>query len=83
VVTVPDVSGGDYDAAAAALTQIGLNPVRVDQPSSDVPAGDVIGTDPPAGTVVVEGFTVDVLVSTGPPSPTPPIDASPTTARPA
>jgi len=38
----------------------------VDQASADVPAGQVIGTDPPAGTLALPGLTVDVIVSTGP-----------------
>jgi serine/threonine-protein kinase len=63
---VPDVSGQSLAAAQAELQALGF---RIggprQEPSDSVPAGRVIGTDPPAGTSVARGSTVTVIVSTG------------------
>lgn len=56
-VTVPDVSGTDSPAAAAALLrQAGLVPGQVSGPSEGSPSG----TSPSAGTDVAPGTTVDI-----------------------
>jgi serine/threonine-protein kinase len=72
------VSGGPASAAlmsveglsaAAALTRLraaGFRPTTKSLASSTVPAGKVIGTEPPAGTETQLGFHVVVLVSSGP-----------------
>jgi serine/threonine-protein kinase len=65
-VAVPNVVGDDADAAFAEIGRAGLNPTRVNEPSSDVPEGKVIRTNPPAGTQVEKDSNVDVVVSTGP-----------------
>ncbi len=65
-VEVPSVAGEDPDDAQAVLEDVGLRPTIVQQPSSTVADGDVIGTQPEAGTLVNLGSTVEVLVSTGP-----------------
>jgi serine/threonine-protein kinase len=66
-VTVPDVSKGTYDDAAAALTAKRFNVVRApDEFSSTVDTGKVIRTDPAAGTNAARGSTVSVVVSKGP-----------------
>jgi serine/threonine-protein kinase len=70
-VKVPNVVGLTYDAAATKVTNAKLVPSRVDQSSDSVPAGQVISTDPAAGTPAVQGNTVQVFVSTGPPPPQP------------
>ncbi|MGP4109638.1 Stk1 family PASTA domain-containing Ser/Thr kinase [Streptomyces sp. 4N509B] len=58
-VTIPDVTNQPYyEAAEAALIQAGLTPVlQCSQPSGTV---IVERTDPPAGTAVDEGSTVNV-----------------------
>ncbi len=68
-VEVPDlVSGGlTVDGAAAALEDAGLARGDVFEQSSDTaPEGIVIGQGIEAGTVVAQGTTVDITVSTGP-----------------
>jgi serine/threonine-protein kinase len=66
-VPVPDVKGQDPTAATSALNQAGFaTVVRTDVPNDTVPAGQVIGTDPPAGTPTTKVTTIKLLVSTGP-----------------
>ncbi|MDO8106162.1 Stk1 family PASTA domain-containing Ser/Thr kinase [Isoptericola sp. b441] len=65
--TVPDTSGMTYSEAAAALGGANLNATPgPDEFSDTVPAGQVIRTDPAAGTTVKEGSTVTVISSKGP-----------------
>jgi beta-lactam-binding protein with PASTA domain/predicted Ser/Thr protein kinase len=63
--TVPGVVGKSSTDAVAALVGAGLkaNPQNV---PSDQPAGTVVAQDPKAGTVIVQGSTVRMNVSTGP-----------------
>jgi hypothetical protein len=68
-IEIPALNGQSFDQAATELRNRGLQVRRVDQTNATVPAGQVIGTDPPAGTLVVPGFTVDIIVSTGPAQP--------------
>jgi eukaryotic-like serine/threonine-protein kinase len=65
-VEIPRVAGSSFDAAATVLRGLGLQVRRVDQSSATVPAGQVIDTEPPAGTLALPGLPVDVIVSTGP-----------------
>ncbi|HSL57435.1 MAG TPA: PASTA domain-containing protein, partial [Acidimicrobiales bacterium] len=65
-VTVPDVSGQTPEEALVTLQDLGFRVAEASQPSSSVPAGGVIGTDPPADAEVEAGSTVTILVSTGP-----------------
>jgi eukaryotic-like serine/threonine-protein kinase len=66
-VTVPDVSKGTYDAAAAALAAKRFVPTRAaDEFSATVEAGSVIRTDPPPGTLAPRDSAVAVVVSKGP-----------------
>jgi hypothetical protein len=70
-VSVPNLSGQDYAAAANTLTGLGLVPQRVNEPSTTVAAGKVIRNDPNGGFELA-GTTVTVVVSSGPPaSPSP------------
>jgi beta-lactam-binding protein with PASTA domain len=62
---VPSLEGATYDSAADALRQLDLVPSEHSESSSFIATGDVIRTDPPAGTRVAPGDTVDVYVSTG------------------
>jgi eukaryotic-like serine/threonine-protein kinase len=65
-VAVPDTSGKSYDAAAAALQAKRFSATRVDDFSETVPAGNVVGTDPPAGQLAPRDSQVAVHVSKGP-----------------
>lgn len=66
--TVPGgVEGRSYDVVAAAVTAEGLVPARAQEASQTVPEGQVIRTQPAAGTVVGRGETVTIVVSTGVP----------------
>lgn len=60
------LAGGSFEAAAAALTDIGLEAVRVEVFSDTVAAGTVMGTDPSPDTEVARGSAVRVNVSKGP-----------------
>jgi len=64
---VPDVVGLTQAAAMTAITAAGLYVGTVTEQCSDtVPAGSVISQNPVAGTVVTEGSTVNLVVSSGP-----------------
>jgi serine/threonine-protein kinase len=66
-IAVTDVTGQDVDTASRALTNDGfVVGDQTQQPSADVEEGDVIATDPPAGTQADEGSTVNLVVSSGP-----------------
>jgi eukaryotic-like serine/threonine-protein kinase len=65
-VAVPDTSGKSYDAAVAALQAKRFSATRVDDFSETVPAGNVVGTDPPAGQSAPRDSQVAVHVSKGP-----------------
>jgi len=63
-VEVPSLVGGTYEEAVDALTQLGLEPQRVEV-FSQRPVGQVTGQDPEAGQIVDEGSQVEVRVSKG------------------
>jgi serine/threonine-protein kinase len=63
---VPDVTGDSYDAAAAALKELGLQPARAEV-FSDEQEGTVTSTSPRAGATVERGSRVAVNVSKGQP----------------
>ena len=64
-ITVPDVTGKSQTVAETTLKSSGLE-TKVTQENSDtVPIGDVIRTNPTAGTEVSTGSTVEVVVSLG------------------
>ncbi|MCA5924382.1 Stk1 family PASTA domain-containing Ser/Thr kinase [Curtobacterium oceanosedimentum] len=65
-VSVPNVTGATFDAAASALEKKDLNAVRVEENSDDVDKGTVIRTDPGSGVNVGRNQDVDVVVSIGP-----------------
>ncbi|MEV5070310.1 Stk1 family PASTA domain-containing Ser/Thr kinase [Microbacterium sp. LMI12-1-1.1] len=62
---VPDVSGMTYERANEALADADLRAIRVDEENTEVAAGNVIRTDPEAGTSVTPDQQVSVYVSTG------------------
>jgi serine/threonine-protein kinase len=59
--------GSDPKTVEAAITSAGLDVSVQQQTSTDVPDGQVISESPAAGTPVLPGSTVTVVVSTGPP----------------
>jgi eukaryotic-like serine/threonine-protein kinase len=64
---VPDVgTGGSYADAAAKIEAVQLVPVRSDQFSDTVAAGQVMGSDPGSGAQVPRDSQVSVNVSKGP-----------------
>jgi serine/threonine-protein kinase len=65
--TVPDLAGQGYDAAAAALKNVGLGASRIDAFDDTVPAGQVVSSAPGAGAKVARGSVVKLTVSKGPP----------------
>jgi serine/threonine-protein kinase len=65
-VSVPDVTGLEFAAAAEQLREAGLQPAQRARASDAVPAGQVINTRPAGGQEVARGSTVLVNVSSGP-----------------
>src|SRR5437763_517870 len=63
---LPSVEGLSASQAVAKLRKAGFKPTTKSQPSTTVPDGKVIGTDPPAGTELQLASNVTVLVSSGP-----------------
>ncbi len=64
---VPPIAGMDTDRATVALRDAGFDTTIRNRASDTIPVGGVVGTDPAAGTRVVKGSTVAVLVSSGKP----------------
>ncbi|HEX4863171.1 MAG TPA: Stk1 family PASTA domain-containing Ser/Thr kinase [Acidimicrobiales bacterium] len=64
-VQVPDVTGKPQDQATATLQQAGFSVNVTQQTSATVAQGDVISTNPPAGTTVGQGSAVQLVVSSG------------------
>lgn len=64
-VSVPDVAGMTLAEAQAALYGSNLLPVETYEYSAGVPAGEVMGQNPAAGTAVPEGSAVTLTVSSG------------------
>jgi beta-lactam-binding protein with PASTA domain len=62
-----NVAGLSASQAAAKLRRAGFRTTTKKESSATVPAGMVIGTEPPAETEVQEGRLVTLLVSSGPP----------------
>ncbi|MCJ7673141.1 MAG: Stk1 family PASTA domain-containing Ser/Thr kinase [Acidimicrobiia bacterium] len=65
-VTVPELTGAQFEEAQATLQKLGLTATRVDTESPDKPAGSVLSTDPAAGTKVDKGTAVTVTVAAEP-----------------
>jgi beta-lactam-binding protein with PASTA domain len=76
-IAVPNLRGEPEEDALQQLRNVGLEPGdRTERFHDSVVAGLIIRTDPPAGTEVAAGTTVDYFVSKGPeatptPRPTP------------
>ena len=66
-VRLADLAGRPAAEAVAALARLGFSPRQVRDTSLTVPAGTVIGTSPPPGTLLADGQEVRVVVSAGRP----------------
>jgi serine/threonine-protein kinase len=76
--TAPDLTNLTQADAELALADAGLILGAVTtEPSTTVPAGSVIRQDPPAGEKVAKGSAVNIVVSSGTPSPSPTTSSSP------
>lgn len=67
MVAVPSSAGMTGDAYDQAIVAAGLQPARVEE-ASTVAKGNVIRTNPQAGTQVAKGTVVTYYVSSGPPA---------------
>jgi serine/threonine-protein kinase len=66
-VTIPELTGTQFEEAQAKLQKLGLTATRVDVESPDKPPGSVLSTDPVAGTKVDKGTAVTLTVALEPP----------------
>ncbi len=64
-IVVENVTGKDPTSATKALEAQGFFVTPMEMPSDQFPAGQVIGTDPPAGSALDKGATVTLIVSSG------------------
>ncbi|MFJ6651751.1 Stk1 family PASTA domain-containing Ser/Thr kinase [Microbacterium sp. NPDC091313] len=62
---VPDVTDTAWERAEQELTAADLVPIRADETSATIAAGNVIRTDPASGVSVASGQNVTVYVSRG------------------
>ncbi|WP_113716399.1 Stk1 family PASTA domain-containing Ser/Thr kinase [Arthrobacter dokdonensis] len=65
-VDIPPVSGMNEIDATTKLLEVGLEPQTTKEYSKTAPAGEVIGTDPPAGGLLDQHASIVLLVSQGP-----------------
>src|SRR5690606_1254733 len=65
VAEVPVVVSFTEEAAVAAIEEVGLTPLVLREVNALVPEGQVIRTDPAAGSKMKEGFQVNIYVSSG------------------
>lgn len=67
-VPVPDLTGYEARLAQQLITAAGLRMARIDSTQAPVPAGVVVNTRPPAGTTLLPGSGVTLVVSVGAPT---------------
>lgn len=67
-VSIPNVVGLNAATASNQLGQAGFTVTTSQQSSATVPTGNVISTNPTAGTKAAKGSTVAIVVSSGPPA---------------
>lgn len=65
LVEIPDVAGLSPKEARTRLEDQGLVVTLINKPSDSVPKGQVVRTDPVAGTEISVGSTVKIIVSSG------------------
>ncbi|MGC5075528.1 Stk1 family PASTA domain-containing Ser/Thr kinase [Agrococcus sp. DT81.2] len=64
--TVPQVAGEPQDVALAMLAEDGIEVAgSITEPNYDTPAGHALRTDPEAGTVLANGESVQLVLSSG------------------
>jgi len=66
-VHVPNLVGGDVDAAGSQAGKAGLLVEVARRIQAADPAGTVVGQDPPPGESMTKGSEVSLVISTGPP----------------
>jgi eukaryotic-like serine/threonine-protein kinase len=81
-VRVPNVTGQRADDAEVALRDAGFNVNRRSVTDESVPDGDVVRTEPAAGSEQPRGSSVTLIVSSGPPETTTTTTTTTTTAPP-
>jgi serine/threonine-protein kinase len=62
---LPNWEGQPIAAVRIEADNRGLDRDEQEEPSADVPEGRVIRTNPPGGSTVTEGQTIEIVVSTG------------------
>ncbi len=67
VASVPNVVGKEQEVATSIIEDAALKTAVSTENSNDVPNGQVLRTDPPAGTELTRGDLVKVVVSRGKP----------------
>ncbi|MEU7528133.1 PASTA domain-containing protein [Saccharothrix sp. NPDC042600] len=67
VAAVPDVVGKEQEVATSIIEDAALKTAVSTENSNDVPNGQVLRTEPPAGTELTRGDLVKVVVSRGKP----------------
>ena len=65
-VTLEDISNYSKSEARKYMSDAGLSTIERSEPSNSIPSGEVIRTEPGAGTEVNAGSTVTIVFSTGP-----------------
>jgi serine/threonine-protein kinase len=78
-VSIPNVVGLNAASASNQLGQAGFTVTTKSQANATVPAGNVISTNPPAGTKAAKGSSVEITVATAPATTTTPPTTPPTT----
>ncbi|MEZ0053700.1 serine/threonine protein kinase [Mycobacterium sp. MAA66] len=63
LVPIPDTTGQNVDVAKGNLTTLGFTTILIAPVDSPRPAGEVIGTDPPAGAPTAKDAPVTLRVS--------------------
>lgn len=66
-IEVPDLVGQQYEEGAQELIDLGLEPVPFTESTPDIPEGQILRTEPPAGIAVGPGQDIEVYVSSGAP----------------
>ncbi|NYD54025.1 serine/threonine-protein kinase [Microbacterium pseudoresistens] len=62
---VPDLSGMSYERAESTLDELGLTAARINEANAEVTEGNVVRSDPTAGSRIEKGQKVTLYVSTG------------------
>lgn len=66
ITTIPDLKNRSLEQALTALEPLGGNLTQSEVNDKLIPAGKVIGTNPPSGTLFWRGQDITLLVSKGP-----------------